>query len=233
MTSTEPGQQQAPKAGAAESVSENAEGLSDAAQGTSAEAERPESDPQPGESPPKDQPQVNADTSAEEAPGIGEATPAGSETGALEGEIKALRDQCLRAQAEVENIRKRAQTEVANARKYALEGFASEILSVKDSLDLARTVDLDSGDVDVVKKVSEGLDLTVKQLEGAMRKFSIEVIDPELGDRLDPERHQAMTIEETNDVEPNCICKVIQKGYALHDRLLRPAMVIVAKAPKA
>lgn len=233
MTSTEPGQQQAPKAGAAESVSENAEGLSDAPQGTSAEAEHPESDPQPGESPPKDQPEVKADTSAEEAPGIGEATPAGSDKGALEGEIKALRDQCLRAQAEVENIRKRAQTEVANARKYALEGFASEILSVKDSLDLARTVDLDSGDVDVVKKVSEGLDLTVKQLEGAMRKFSIEVIDPELGDRLDPERHQAMTIEETNDVEPNCICKVIQKGYALHDRLLRPAMVIVAKAPKA
>jgi molecular chaperone GrpE len=233
MTNAEQGQQQAPGAGAAKSVSENANGPGEApAEAGHTEPGVQSSDPAAANEPKvesENSPQPSPESDAVEAP----SEQTSEQTRALEAEIKALQDQCLRAQADVENIRKRAQTEVANARKYALEGFASEILSVKDSLDLARTVDLDSGDVDVVKKVSEGLDLTVKQLEGAMRKFSIEEIDPSLGDRLDPERHQAMTIEETHDVEPNCICKVIQKGYALHDRLLRPAMVIVAKAPKA
>ena len=118
-------------------------------------------------------------------------------------------------------------------RRFALEGFARELLTVKDSLELARAVDLDvdSSDKSVVAKVVEGLDLTNKQLEAMLDRFSIQEVSPDPGDKLDPERHQAMSIEETTEFEPNRICKVIQKGYVLHSRLLRPAMVIVAKTP--
>lgn len=148
--------------------------------------------------------------------------------------IEELREQYLRARADVDNVRKRAETDVANARKFALEGFARELLNVKDSLELARTVDLESGggDNEVVTKVVEGLDLTIKQLESAFNRFSIEEVNPELSDKFDPERHQAMGVEETVEMEPNRICRVIQRGYLLHDRLLRPAMVMVAIQPK-
>lgn len=88
------------------------------------------------------------------------------------------------------------------------------------------------GDNEVVSKVVEGLDLTIKQLESAFGRFSIEEVNPELGEKLDPERHQAMSVEETADMEPDRICRVIQRGYLLHSRLLRPAMVMVAKRPK-
>ena len=123
---------------------------------------------------------------------------------------------------------------MSNVRKFALEDFARELLSVKDSLDLALAVDLeaDSSNNSIAAKVVEGLDLTIQQLESTFGHFSIEEVSPEPGDKLDPEQHQAMTIEETTQFEPNRICRVIQKGYLLHDRLLRPAMVIVAKAPE-
>ena len=123
---------------------------------------------------------------------------------------------------------------MSNVRKFALEGFARELLSVKDSLELARAVDLttNSSNNNIVAKVIEGLDLTIQQLESTFARFSIEEVSPESGDKLDPEQHQAMTIEETTEIEPNRICRVIQKGYLLHNRLLRPAMVIVAKAPE-
>ena len=149
-------------------------------------------------------------------------------------QIEELKELHLRARAEADNIRKRAEVEMTNARKFALEGFARELLSVKDSLELARAVDLeaDSGNNSIAAKVVEGLDLTIQQLESAFGHFSIEEVIPEPGDKLDPEQHQAMTIEETTEFEPNRICRVIQKGYLLHNRLLRPAMVIVAKAPK-
>lgn len=151
-----------------------------------------------------------------------------------EVQIEELKEQNLRARAEVENIRKRTEVEITNARKFALEGFARELLSVKDSLELARSVDLDagSGDSSIVAKVTEGLDLTVKQLETVFEHFLIEEVNPEAGVKLDPEQHQAMSIEETIQFEPNEISRVIQKGYRLHNRLLRPAMVIVAKAPE-
>jgi len=149
-------------------------------------------------------------------------------------QIEELKEQNLRARAEADNIRKRAETEMSNVRKFALEGFARELLSVKDSLELARAVDLevDSSDNSIAAKVVEGLDLTIQQLESTFGRFSIEEVSPEPGDKLDPEQHQAMTIEETTEFEPNRICRVIQKGYLLHTRLLRPAMVIVAKAPE-
>ena len=149
-------------------------------------------------------------------------------------QIEELKELYLRARAEADNIRKRAEAEMTNARKFALEGFARELLSVKDSLELARAVDLeaDSSDNSIASKVVEGLDLTIQQLESTFGRFSIEEVSPEPGDKLDPEQHQAMTIEETTEFQPNQICRVIQKGYLLHDRLLRPAMVIVAKAPE-
>jgi molecular chaperone GrpE len=149
-------------------------------------------------------------------------------------QIEELKELYLRARAEADNIRKRAEAEMTNARKFALEGFARELLSVKDSLELARAVDLeaDSSDNSIAAKVVEGLDLTIQQLESTFGRFSIEEVSPESGDKLDPEQHQAMTVEETTQFEPNRICRVIQKGYLLHDRLLRPAMVIVAKAPE-
>ena len=149
-------------------------------------------------------------------------------------QIEELKELHLRARAEADNIRKRAEVEVINVRKFALEGFARELLSVKDSLELARAVDLeaDSSNNSIATKVVEGLDLTIQQLESTFGRFSIEEVSPEPGDKLDPEQHQAMTTEETIEFDPNRICRVIQKGYLLHDRLLRPAMVIVAKAPE-
>ena len=151
-----------------------------------------------------------------------------------QAQIEELNELHLRARAEADNIRKRAEAEMSNVRKFALEGFARELLSVKDSLELARAVDLeaDSSNNSIAAKVIEGLDLTIQQLESTFARFSIEEVSPEPGDKLDPEQHQAMTIEETTEIEPNRICRVIQKGYLLHNRLLRPAMVIVAKAPE-
>jgi molecular chaperone GrpE len=147
-------------------------------------------------------------------------------------QIEELKEQRLRARAETDNIRKRAEAEISNVRKFALEGFARELLSVKDSLELARAVDLEIESSDnIIAKVVEGLDLTIKQLETTFGRFSIEEISPELGDKFDPEQHQAMSIKETTEFESNQICEVIQKGYLLHSRLLRPAMVIVAKEP--
>ena len=151
-----------------------------------------------------------------------------------QAQIEELKELHLRARAEADNIRKRAEAEMINVRKFALEGFARELLSVKDSLELARAVDLEADSIDssIAAKIVEGLDLTIQQLESTFGRFSIEEVNPELGDKLDPEQHQAMTTEETTQFEPNRICRVIQKGYLLHDRLLRPAMVIVAKAPE-
>ena len=149
---------------------------------------------------------------------------------ALRAENAQLRDEFLRARADAENARKRAQAEIANARRFALEGFASELLNVRDSLDLARSVELEGAE-GVVEQVVEGLELTLKQLDSAFDRFSVFEVSPEVGDRLDPELHQAMTLAPSTEVKPNHICQVIQKGYRLHDRLLRPARVIVAKEP--
>ena len=151
-----------------------------------------------------------------------------------QAQIEELNELHLRARAEADNIRKRAEAEMSNVRKFALEGFARELLTIKDSLELARAVDLttDCSNNSIAAKIIEGLDLTIQQLESTFARFSIEEVSPEPGDKLDPEQHQAMTIEETTEIEPNRICRVIQKGYLLHNRLLRPAMVIVAKAPE-
>ncbi|MDH3379877.1 MAG: nucleotide exchange factor GrpE [Gammaproteobacteria bacterium] len=139
------------------------------------------------------------------------------------------KDQYLRAKAESENTRRRAITDVGNARKFAIEGFAMEMLAVRDSLDLARSIDLGEEHAPLVKKMLEGLDLTAKQIDSAFEKFGLLEVAPEPGDKFDPKQHQAMTAQETTEIEPNHIITVIQTGYMLNDRLLRPAMVIVSK----
>lgn len=150
----------------------------------------------------------------------------------LQADVVEHKENYLRAMAEVENTRRRAENDVSSARKFAVESFAAESLSVRDSLELARAIEVGEGDSEVVEKIKEGLDLTLKQLDSVFAKFGIAVIAPEYGDKLDPEQHQAMTMQESADVEPNHIVAVIQKGYSIHNRLLRPAMVIVA-APAA
>ena len=160
----------------------------------------------------------------------GSAEPADQITALLD-QVAEYQDSYLRAKAEVDNIRKRAETEVANARKFALEGFIRELLTVKDSLEMALAVDQPSGSEVGNRGVSEGLELILRQLESVFSKFSVEIIEPEVGDKLDPDQHQAMSVEESQDVPPNCVSKVIQKGYSLNNRLLRPAMVLVAKLP--
>jgi molecular chaperone GrpE len=148
----------------------------------------------------------------------------------LRAENESLRDEFLRAKAEAENARKRAQTEITNARRFAVEGFAGELLNVRDSLDLARAVDLNEGD-SVVERVVEGLELTLRQLDSVFERFSVYEISPEVGDKLDPDAHQAMSLIETAEVPANHIFQVVQKGYRLNERLLRPARVLVARAP--
>lgn len=131
-------------------------------------------------------------------------------------------DAWLRAKAETENIRKRAQTDVANAHKYALEGFAGELLGVRDSLEAALAAEHTS-----VELIRSGVELTLKQLSGAFEKFSIKPVDP-LGEKFDPHLHQGISLVEA-DVEPNTVVGVLQKGYVLNDRVIRPAMVTIAK----
>ena len=128
------------------------------------------------------------------------------------------RETMLRAVADAENARKRAQAEAANAQKYVLERFAEGLLPVVDSLEAA----LKSGD-------TSGVELTLKQLRSALEKSNIREVEPKAGERFDPHRHQAMAAVEA-DAEPNTIVSVMQKGYRLHDRVLRPALVTVAKA---
>ena len=135
-------------------------------------------------------------------------------------------DAWLRAKAETENVRKRAQIDVANAHKYALESFAQELLPVRDSLEAA----LNSENLTLESLIS-GVELTLKQLDTAFEKVNIKEINP-LGEMLDPHKHQAMTTVES-DAEPNSIVSVFQKGYELNDRLVRPALVSVAKSKEA
>lgn len=141
-------------------------------------------------------------------------------------------DKLLRARAEMENVRRRAETDVANAHKYAIERFASELLPVKDSLELARTVDIQQENRTALQKMHEGLDLTLKLMEDAFRKFSLTPIDPK-GEKFDPAKHHAISMVESSEVPPNHVVNVMQKGYLLADRVLRPAMVVVARAPAA
>ncbi len=151
----------------------------------------------------------------------------------LERELEAARREAaeqrealLRARAELENLRRRTAREVENAHKYGLEAFVQELLPVKDSIELGLGAAAD-GDVDLAK-VREGLELTLKLFVQATEKFGLTEVDP-AGQPFDPQYHQAMSMQEVEGTEPGTVVSVIQKGYLLNDRLVRPAMVIVAK----
>jgi molecular chaperone GrpE len=131
-------------------------------------------------------------------------------------------DAWLRAKAEADNVRKRAQIDVANAHKYGVESFANALLPVKDSLEAALAAPNNT-----VESLRSGIELTLKQLASVFDKFSLTEIDP-VGEKFDPHRHQAMTMVDT-DAAPNTVVQVLQKGYALHDRVVRPALVSVAR----
>jgi molecular chaperone GrpE len=136
-------------------------------------------------------------------------------------------NQLLRVQAEMDNTRRRAKQDVENAHKFALEKFALELLPVKDSLEMGLAA-IDEGN-EGAAQLKEGTELTLKMLVSALEKFGIETINP-MGDTFDPEKHQAMSMQESADHKPNTVMAVMQKGYQLNDRLLRPAMVVVSKA---
>ena len=141
-------------------------------------------------------------------------------------------DRFLRAKAESENTRRRAEADVTAAHKYALDRFAAEIISVRDSLDLARMVELPKDTSPAVQKMHEGLDLTLKLMDSVFQKFGVTRLDPK-GQKFDPERHQAISMVDSAEVPPGHVVNVVQKGYLLNDRLLRPAMVVVARAAPA
>jgi molecular chaperone GrpE len=151
----------------------------------------------------------------------------------LEEQLEAARkkseenwDLLLRSKAELENLRKRAQRDVENAHKYGLERMAGELLAVRDSMELGLSAAQDSNDLASLK---EGVLLTLKLLIQLMEKFGIAEINPE-NQKFNPELHQAIATQESDKLEPNTVISVMQKGYLLKDRLLRPALVTVAKA---
>jgi molecular chaperone GrpE len=130
----------------------------------------------------------------------------------------------LRVVAELENVRKRAARDVEKARQFGVEGLAAELLTVADSLEMA----LETGSQAPAETLLDGGRATLKQLQDAMEKYGITVISPE-GEPFDPEFHEAMTMQESPTAEPNSVLNVVQRGYAINGRLLRPARVIVAK----
>ncbi len=132
----------------------------------------------------------------------------------------------LGAHAEMENLRKRAERDVQNAHKFALERFFGELLPVRDSLELGLAATSDAVDVAALR---EGVELTLRQLAAAMEKFGAREINP-LGAKFNPNEHEAMAMLPTDQAEPNTVVQVLQKGYRLNERLLRPAKVLVAQA---
>lgn len=138
------------------------------------------------------------------------------------------KEQLLRMQAELENSRRRAAQDVEKAHKFALEKFVTELLPVKDSLELGLAAS--TGTDDAVAKLREGMELTLKMLASCLEKFGVQEVDP-YGKPFNPEQHQAMSMQESAQHEANTVMMVMQKGYLLNERLIRPAMVVVSKAP--
>jgi len=150
--------------------------------------------------------------------------PAGDKTlevilGETQAKLEQQRDAWIRAVADAENARKRARADVEAAHKFAVERFAEGLLPVMDSLEAA-----------LLAKDVSGIEITFRQLKAALEKSNVREIDPALGEKFDPNRHQAMAAVEQADAAPNSVVAVMQKGYSLHDRVLRPALVTVAKA---
>lgn len=156
-----------------------------------------------------------------------------AEVETLKIEVRELQDQVLRTQAEMQNVRRRAELDVEKAHKFALEKFVKELLPVADSLEKA--VESTEGQEDtgeLLASIREGAAMTLNLFMNSLQKFNVEQINP-LGEPFDPQRHEAMSMVPAPDAEPNSVVAVVQKGYMLNERLVRPAMVVVAKADDA
>jgi molecular chaperone GrpE len=170
--------------------------------------------------------------STTEDPGLTAPAPESSELEQLQQELEAARDEArvnldkaVRAHAEMENLRKRTARDIENAHKYALDKFVAELLPVLDSMELGLAAADTAGNVDSLR---EGIDLTLKKFQNVLEKFGIDIIDPQ-GEKFDPDRHEAVSMQELKGAESGTVVSVMQKGYELNGRLVRPAMVIVAK----
>jgi len=173
-----------------------------------------------------------SDTKSQPDNGLQESSPAGAESARsvdellteAQAKLEEQRDAWLRALADAENARKRAQADIAQARKYAAERIVEDLLPVMDSLEAALEAAGESPDA-----MRAGIELTLRQLRSAFERSGVAEVNPANGQRFDPHRHQAMAAVEA-DQEPNTVLQVMQKGYTLHDRVVRPALVTVAKA---
>jgi len=174
------------------------------------------------------------DTTEAVEPSVEETAEASAESGSEElsaqleqaqQEIADLKEQMLRVQAEMQNVRRRAEADVEKAHKFGVEKFANEMLSVADNMERALAA---AGDDDATKPLLEGVEMTLSGFLAGLEKFKVEVVDP-MGETFNPELHQAMSMVESADAEPNTVIAVMQKGYTLQGRLLRPAMVMVSK----
>ncbi|MCG7198433.1 nucleotide exchange factor GrpE [Marinobacter pelagius] len=173
------------------------------------------------------------EAAAEEAQAVGEEAQEGeevSEVEALNAQVQELKDQVLRTQAEMQNVRRRSEIDVEKAHKFALEKFVKELLPVADSLEKA--VESTEGQEEageLVASIREGVEMTLDLFMKSLAKFNVEQLNP-VGEPFDPQQHEAMSMVPAPDAEPNSVVNVVQKGYLLNGRVVRPAMVIVAKA---
>lgn len=166
------------------------------------------------------------DANAASADSIAETDELSAELEQARADAEKYRDQAVRAAAELENVRKRTQRDVESAKKFAIEKFASELLGVRDSLELGlKAAEDNHGDFE---KLKEGMEMTNRMLISSMEKVGIEPINPE-GETFNPEYHEAVSTQPSDDLAPNSVASVMQKGYTLNGRVLRAAMVTVAK----
>ncbi len=174
------------------------------------------------------------EAAAEEVQAEAEAAEGGeSEVDALNAKVQEAQDQMLRLQAEMQNVRRRSEIDVEKAHKFALEKFVKELLPVADSLEKAVESTEGSDDAgELVASIREGVEMTLNLFMNSLGKFNVEQVNP-VGEPFDPQQHEAMSMVPAPDAEPNSVVAVVQKGYLLNGRVVRPAMVVVAKAEDA
>lgn len=180
-----------------------------------------EQNPTPEEMP--SAPEAAGDASAAEQPAVDAGSELAAQLAEAQARLAEMQDAFLRAKAEGDNIRRRAQEDIAKAHKFAVESFAEALLPVKDSLEMALKIDTPS-----VESLKEGVDMTLKQLNTAFEKNRLLEVNPQSGEKLDPMKHQAISMVPAEQ-EANTVVSVLQKGYTISDRLLRPALVTVAQ----
>ncbi|MEX2476432.1 nucleotide exchange factor GrpE [Marinobacter sp.] len=178
--------------------------------------------------------ELNTSAENESAEAAGEEQGAElSETEALQAQAQEFQEQMLRAQAEMQNVRRRAELDVEKAHKFALEKFVKELLPVADSLEKAvESTEGQEAAGELVASIREGVEMTLNLFMNSLKKFNVAQLNP-VGEPFDPQVHEAMSMVPAPDAEPNSVVAVVQKGYTLNDRLVRPAMVMVAQAGEA